>query len=269
MRAVGDRHPVRPYDAAVPTTPRRKPKTLAIEIGGTGLKAAVLDPAGHELTDRVRVDTTYPMPPSAMVAALRDLTSPLAPYDRVSVGFPGVVRNGRIRTAPHFVTKRGPGTKVDPELVEQWREFDLTSALSEALGAPVRVANDADLQGMAVVRGEGVELVVTLGTGVGTAIFDGGKLAPHLELAHHPFRHDQTYNEQLGEAARKKVGGRRWNRRVEQAVAQLRALVQFDHLYIGGGNSSRVRFDLASDTELVDNEAGILGGIRLWDEAPT
>ena len=240
-------------------------QTLAIDVGGTGIKASVLDEQGHEVTERVRVATTYPMAPDHLVDVVKDLSGRLPRFDRVAVGFPGVVREGIIRTAPHFVTKHGPGTKVSAELTRQWDRYDLTSALTKALGAPTRVANDADLQGAAVVAGTGLELVVTLGTGVGTALFWQGRLAPHLELAHHPFRRDQSYNEQIGDAARRRIGKRRWNRRVQLALQTMSALVLYDHLYIGGGNSTRIDFDPGADATIVNNEAGILGGIKLWE----
>lgn len=88
---------------------------------------------------------------------------------------------------------------------------------------------------------------------------------PHLELAHHRFRKGQTYDRQLGDAARKRIGRARWNKRVAAAVEALDAVFFFDHLYIGGGNSRRVDVDLGPKVTLVDNVAGILGGIRLWD----
>jgi polyphosphate glucokinase len=109
-----------------------------------------------------------------------------------------------------------------------------------------------------------VELVVTLGTGFGTALYWDGRLAPHLEVAHHPFRKGQTYEEQLGNAARKRIGNKKWTRRLERAIETLRALTHFDHLYIGGGNARRLRFDPDPNVTLVSNEAGIRGGIALW-----
>jgi len=243
------------------------PYTLAIDIGGTGLKASVLDATGVMMADRVVVKTTYPCPPATMVEDLAQLVAPLPPAARVSAGFPGMVRNGRVLSAPHFVTEHGPGSAIDPELVRQWSGFDLAGALSARLGKPTRVANDADIQGAAVVTGHGLELVVTLGTGVGTAFFYDGRLLPHLEFAHHPFLKGDTYNEQLGDAARKDVGNARWNKRVRKAVATLRALSFFDHCYIGGGNAKKLHGDLGDDVTTIDNTAGILGGIRLWDES--
>jgi polyphosphate glucokinase len=160
--------------------------TLAYDIGGTGLKATVLDPAGEMLAAGVRVPTTYPMPPATLVDALVALAAELPAYDRVSAGFPGVVRHGLVRSAPHFVTTAGPGTAIDPELAAAWDRFDLAGALSERLGRATKVVNDADLQGAAVVSGDGLELVLTLGTGLGSAVYVDGRLGTHLELAHHP-----------------------------------------------------------------------------------
>jgi polyphosphate glucokinase len=240
------------------------PLTLAIDIGGTGLKASVLDAQGAMVADRVIVKTTYPCPPAKLVDDLCALVAPLPAADRISAGFPGMMRKGRVLSAPHFVTEAGPGTKVDDELVAQWDHFDLAGALKKRLGKPARVANDADLQGAAVVSGKGLEFVITLGTGVGTAMFYAGRLLPHLEFAHTPFRKGETYNEQLGDAARKEVGNGRWNKRVRRAVDTMRALSFFDHCYIGGGNSKHLTGDLADDVSTVDNTAGILGGIKLW-----
>jgi polyphosphate glucokinase len=250
--------------ASAPDSPADSAQTLSIDIGGTGLKASVLDPEGEMERDRVRIDTPYPLAPDKLVHVLTDLVKPLGGYDRISVGFPGMVRGGLVLSAPHFVSPAGPGGEPSPKLSSAWDHFDLQSALGEALGKPTKVANDADLQGSAVVQGHGLEMVVTLGTGVGTALFYEGKLLPHLELAHHAFRKDQTYNEALGDAVRKRLGTKKWNRRVAEMIDVLRALTFFDHLYIGGGNSARVNLKLDDDVTLVDNSAGILGGIKLW-----
>ncbi len=239
--------------------------TLAIDIGGTGLKAAVLDAAGKMVTDRARIATTYPAPPEKLVADLVGLVAAMPPYDRISAGFPGVVRDGLVRSAPHFVARRGPGSQIDNKLVKAWDRFDLAAALTAALGQPARVANDADLQGAAVVTGRGLELVITLGTGCGTAVFRDGQSRVHLELAHHPFRNGQTYDEQLGELARKRIPAKRWNMRVGKALATLDALFLPDHIFIGGGNAPKVRISLPEHVTTIDNTAGILGGIRLWE----
>ncbi len=240
--------------------------TLCIDVGGTGLKASVVDDAGTMLADRVRVEVEYPMGPDAMVDRLVTLTEPLPMFARVSVGFPGIVRDGVVLTAPHFVTVTGPGSKVDPKLLAIWTGFDLATTLADRYAKPTRVINDADMQGLDVMTGKGIEMVVTLGTGVGTCILDHGVLGPHLELAHHVFRHDETYNEQLGDAARKRVGKRQWNKRVVRAIAALDALVLYDTLYIGGGNARHLQGDLGPKVVLIDPNAGILGGVKLWDQ---
>jgi len=227
--------------------------TLAIDIGGTGLKASVLDPVGQMLCDRVRVDTPQPCSPPLLTNALVELVRPLPEYQRVSVGFPGVIRKGKIVTAPNLGTEKFAG-------------FDLGTTLQKKLGAPVRAINDADMQGLAAIQGKGVEMVITLGTGFGTALFVDGRLGAHLELAHHPFRKGETYDQQLGERARAKVGNKKWSKRVEEAIDNLRVLVNFDRLFIGGGNAKKIGFDLPNDVAVVDNSAGILGGIKLWGE---
>jgi len=241
------------------------PFTLAVDIGGTGLKASVLDAKGAMVADRVKILTPYPLPPGKLVASLKKLTAPLPRAERASVGFPGMVRGGVVLSAPHFVTESGPGSAVDHLLEQQWTKFDLAGALTQELGIPTKAANDADIQGAAVVRGTGLELVITLGTGFGTGLFYNGDLQPHLEIAHQPFRKGESYDDQLGEATRKEIGETRWNKRVMKAIANMRVLTYFDHLYIGGGNSRRVvRHNLPDDITVIDNTAGILGGIRLW-----
>jgi polyphosphate glucokinase len=230
-----------------------RPRTLALDVGASGLKASVIDEAGGLLTDRVRIDTPVGSPPPELVKALTRLVAPLGSFDRVSVGFPGVVRNGRVFTAANLDNKG-------------WKGFDLAGALGQALGKPVRVANDADVQGLAVIAGKGVEMVITLGTGFGTGLYLDGRLAPHLELSHHTFRKGETYEEQLGNAARKRVGNRKWKTRVRKAIRSLRALTSFDHLYLGGGNAKKIDFELDPDVTVVSNDAGIKGGIALWHD---
>ena len=225
--------------------------TLSIDIGGTGIKAALVGPDGRIQGQKVRLDTPVGAHPDAVMAAIASLVQPLGEFTRVAVGFPGVVRGGRTHSAANLGH-------------DAWRGYELEARLAQLLGKVVRSANDADMQGLAVISGQGVELVVTLGTGFGTGIYQDGKLGPHLELAHHPFRKGETYEQQLGNEARQRVGNKRWNRRLGKAIATLRALTSFDHLYLGGGNAKKVRLDLPPDVTLVDNVAGIAGGARLW-----
>ena len=256
----------------VPSPESSAPHTLVIDIGGTGLKATVLDPEGQPEHERVRVETTYPCPPDKLVADLVALVKALPRYQRVSAGFPGVVRGGYVMTAPKFVTEHGPGSRVDPGLAQKWAEFDLAGALGTALGAPVRVANDAVVQGAGVVSGKGLELVLTFGTGMGSAVFRDGRLALHLELGQHPGVTGDRYDDYIGDRARKKLGARHWNRRVRRALLALDGLICPDAILIGGGNAAKVDTDrlrralpgLAAKLRLVGNEGGLLGGIRLW-----
>ena len=229
------------------------PFTLAIDIGGTGLKATVLDENGEMLVERVRVPTPKPCPPALMVETLAKLVAPLPKYDRVSVGFPGVVRNGKIRTAHNLGE-------------EAWKGFNLDLALADKLGKPVKVLNDADIQGLGAIKGVGVEMVITLGTGLGSSLFEDGKSAVHLEFAHHPLRKDETYEEQLGNAALEKAGKKKWNKRLQVAIDTLRILTNFDHLYLGGGNNRKVEIDLPPDVSLASNDEGLRGGLWLWKE---
>ena len=230
------------------------PRTLAIDVGGSHLKASVLDRAGTFLADRARVATPVGHPPKDTIEAIVRLVEALPDFDRVSVGFPGVVRGGVVRTAPNLGH-------------EGWKGFDLAGALGSRLGKPVRVLNDADMQGLAVIRGIGLEMVVTLGTGFGTGLYLDGKLLPHLEIAHQQFQKGETFDERLGNAARKRVGDRKWSKRVRKAVADLRALTHFDHLYLGGGNARRLTFEPDPDVTIISNRAGIEGGVAAWHDA--
>ena len=226
-------------------------RILAIDIGGTGLKAAILDIDGNLLTERLRVETPHPCSPDELIDALAKLVEPLPTFDYVSVGFPGVVRNGKIITAPNLGT-------------EELMGLDLEGALQERLAKPVRVINDADMQGYGAIQGQGLEMVITLGTGFGSALFMDGVLAPHLEIAHLPFRKNKTYDEQIGDKARKKISKKKWNRRVKEAIDTLRVLTHFDKLYIGGGNADQIKFELDSDVQIISNENGVRGGVWLW-----
>jgi polyphosphate glucokinase len=238
--------------------------TLAIDIGGSGLKASVLDAEGVKVVERVRMPTPYPCPPPVLIRALDKLTFGLPQWDRISVGFPGIVRDGRVLTAPNLWTRLGPGTPVSRKLVDAWARYPLASELEHRLGKPTRLCNDADMQGLAVIAGEGFEMVITLGTGLGTSLFLDGTPMPHLELALIPFG-TGTFQTQLGNQTRRRIGNARWSKRVLRAVEMFETLLQFDRLYVGGGNARKLRVDLGHRARIVDNVAGILGGIKLWE----
>jgi len=232
--------------------PAQSARTLGFDVGGTGLKASVLNARGKMMVHRQSIDTPSPCPPKVLVKALVDLAKLLPAFDRVSVGFPGYVRGDKVITAPEF----GSGA---------WPGFDLVQALEAELGKPVRLLNDADMQGLAVIKGNGLELVITLGTGVGTALFRDGELMPHLELAHHPAHKDADYNGYLGKKALKKIGKKSWNRRVRRMIGVLHDLFNFDKLYIGGGNARNITFKPSAHLKLISNQDGILGGFMLWN----
>ena len=193
-----------------------EPRTLAIDIGGTGIKAALLDEAGKMIGERQRVPTPpKPVAPDELLRAIDQVVSPLGPFERVSVGFPGYVRDGRLVTAPNLGTDALAG-------------FDLQSVLADHLGKPVRVLNDADVQGFGAVRGQGLEMVLTLGTGAGTAMFRDGEVMPHLELSHHPVSGNKTYDEYAKD----------------------------------------ITLPLPTDVTIVPNTDGLTGGIGLWRKDP-
>jgi polyphosphate glucokinase len=230
----------------------QKPLTLAIDIGGTGLKAGVLDTDGNLIVPRAHVDTPKKRTPDNVVDALTGLIEPLGRFDRISVGFPGVVRAGHVMTAPNLGT-------------DAWRDYPLASVLTDRLGKPVRMLNDATVQGLGVISGHGLECVVTLGTGFGFALFQDGRLTPHLELSHHPIRDDTDYDQYVGDAALKRLGRKRWNKHLSYALTCVKSLTGYDLLYIGGGNARHIKIDLDQNVRTVSNEAGVTGGVRLWD----
>jgi polyphosphate glucokinase len=232
------------------------PLTLSIDIGGSRLKAGVLDGAGRMVAGPVRTETPQPSGPDAVVPALGGLARQLGRYDRISIGFPGVVRAGQVLTAPNLGSA-------------EWHGFPLADRMAEASGKPARLLNDASVQALGVIGGRGVECVITLGTGMGFALFRNGRLAPHLEMGQHPVRTGKTYDRYVGAAALKSAGAKRWNKRVRRAIGFVSTLVGYDTLYVGGGNAKLLDAEalaaLPGEIRVVSNEAGITGGARVWD----
>jgi len=224
--------------------------TLAIDVGGTGVKAILLDGKGKPISERERADTPQPATPEAILSIVYAFAVKLAGFDRVSVGFPGVVKRGATLTAHNLHPK--------------WVGFDLEKVLSRQWKKPVRVANDAAVQGYGAIQGKGVELVITLGTGFGSSLFTDGHLVPGLELAHHPWRKDKTYEDDLGKRGLAKHGRKHWNKLLLKAINQIEALFNYDHLYVGGGNAVKVDSALPKHVTRVPNEDGLLGGVALW-----
>lgn len=243
--------------------------TLSVDCGGGGIKACVLDAEGTIVSDAVRTPTPYPLPPELLVDTIFALAAGLPRAERVTVGMPGMIRHGVVVATPHYITRDGPRSRVLPELVRAWKRFDMRKALNHALDLPVLVLNDAEVAGAGVVTGRGHEMIVTLGTGLGNAVFDNGRLAPHVEISQGPIRWGLTYDDYLGEHERLRLGDAHWSRRVRRAVDSLRPMYLWDRLYLGGGNARRVTaYQLSlmgEDVVVVPNEAGMTGGARCWE----
>jgi polyphosphate glucokinase len=226
--------------------------TFCLDIGGTGIKGFTADAADRPTCERVRIETPHPATPEAMMEVFGEIARQMPPFDRVAAGFPGVVVKGRTMTAPN----------LDPA----WAGYDLAGGLEELTGKPARVANDAGVQGLTVIEGIGTELVLTLGTGMGFALYVDGHYVPNIEMAHHPFRKKKTYEDLVSNAALQKAGRKRWNRRVEKVIAQLAPIFNYRVLYLGGGNAKEVHFALPENVKLIENVAGLLGGVKLWQQ---
>src|ERR1700748_2474465 len=224
------------------------PITLAIDIGGSGLKMQALSPEGRPISDRLRVPTPNPATTTEILNALDELKVSAPLFDRVSVGFPGVIKEGKTLTAAN----------LDPG----WVGFPLAKALEKRWGKPVRMANDGAVQGYGVVQGKGVELVITLGTGMGSALFTEGVLCPGLELGHHPWK-KKTYEDYLGRRGLDKHGKKQWNKPLQEAIDQTSKTFNWDRLYPGGGNTKKIEFTPPKNVAIVSNEAGLLGGVAL------
>jgi polyphosphate glucokinase len=225
--------------------------TLCVDIGGTNIKGMVLDSEGKPLSNREREPTPRPAEPPQVIETIQKVVARLPSFERVTIGFPGVVIDGVTKTAPN--------------LDGGWGHFDILNVVQEMTQKPTRVLNDADIQGLAVIDGKGVEMLVTLGTGMGAAVYIDGRLFPNLELGHHPWKKGRTYEQYVSMKELKRVGPERWTRRVHKMVEQLEPIFNYRQLYIGGGNARKLAFHRFQDNvRIIDNIAGILGGIRLW-----
>ncbi|MEO0425795.1 MAG: ROK family protein [Pseudomonadota bacterium] len=230
-----------------------KEHTLVIDIGGTGLKMIVLDDTGHPINERARELTPKPAEPEAVMVVLEGMVSAQPAHARVSVGFPGVVQRGVVRTAPNL------GTKA-------WASFPLAQRIEGMTGKPTRAVNDADLQGFGVMTGVGTELVLTLGTGLGSAVFVDGRLVPNLELAHQAWRKGDTYEERVSNEARKRKGNSDWSERVHRMLADLAPIWNYDLVHLGGGNAKHLEGELPANVRLFTNVEGMTGGAWLWND---
>ena len=236
-----------------------KPWTLCIDVGGSKIKFAVCDLQGVEIGAGTKRDTPHPSDPAPVISLIEGVVPKLPNFDRVSVGFPAVVRRGITTQAVN--------------LDNGWGDYPLEDEISRRLGRPARVANDADVQGLGSVAGVGVELVITLGTGLGSALFLDGKLVPNVELGHMPYRDGRSFEQELGKQALHSLGVERWRTRIPGVIATFRAAFSYDTLYIGGGNARHLvgqdQIQLPSNVVCIRNEAGLTGGVALWDGIPS
>jgi predicted NBD/HSP70 family sugar kinase len=218
------------------------PSVLVVDVGGSHVKVRA---SGEP--ERRRADSGPEMTAAEMVAAVRELAEGWD-WDRVSVGVPSPVHNGRVVSEP-------------VNLGEGWVGFDYEGVF----GRPTKVVNDAAMQALGSYEG-GTMLFLGLGTGLGSALVSDGLVQP-LELGHLPFR-KATFEDYTGTAALEQRGEQRWRRDVADVIETLRAALEPDYVVLGGGNADKLK-ELPEHVRLGDNENAFLGGFRLWDpDAP-
>jgi len=232
----------------------RRP-TLTIDIGGTGIKMLPLGADGEALAGRIRELTPRPADPEPVLKVIEGMLKQVTQtFDRVSAGFPGVVIRGIVKTAPNLGT-------------EAWRGVDIQSAIRDLCGKPTRVINDADLQGYGVIEGKGLEMAITLGTGLGSALYSDGHLVPNLEWGHHPFGDGQTYEERIKDEIARSIPKEEFQARVVAMLDQMKPIFNYERIYIGGGNAKLLDpRGLPDDVTLFENEEGMEGGVELWED---
>jgi polyphosphate glucokinase len=215
-------------------------KVLSIDVGGTGVKLLA---TGE--TERRRFDSGPTMTPELMVAGVKKLAADWK-YDVVSIGYPGTVRRNRPLTEPHNLA---PG----------WVGFDFEAAF----GCPLKMINDAALQALGSYR-EGSMLFLGLGTWLGSAMVVDGTVVP-LELAHLSIR-KRTFEDDLGIRGLKRLGRKKWEKRVHAVVKRFVSALILDEVVLGGGNAKRLK-RLPAGCRLGDNANALLGGFLLWEAA--
>ena len=206
---------------------------FGIDIGGTGIKGAPVDTTtGELLQERVRIKTPKPATPGAIVRTTVEVVSEAGWQGPVGCGFPAVVKGGVLRTAAN-VDKAAIG-------------FDLRAALEEELGTPVSVVNDADAAGLAEMRWgagrecDGVVLMLTLGTGIGTSLFVGGRLVPNTELGHIEVR-GKDAEHRAADSTRKRddLSWKEYAGRLDEYLHKIEDLLWPDLIVVGGGISKK------------------------------
>ena len=217
-------------------------KVLAIDIGGSNVKILA---SGQ--TERRRMPSGKTLTPAVMVEGIKSLAQGWD-YEVLSIGYPGVVRDGRPATEPH-------------NLGRGWAGFDFGTAF----GKPVKVINDAAMQALGSYEREKM-LFLGLGTGLGSAMVVRGLVLP-MELAHLPYRRS-SFEDHVGAAALQRLGRRKWRERVVDVAQRLQAALVPDEVVLGGGNA-RLLGKLPDGWRVVDNSNAFVGGFRLWEAADT
>ncbi len=226
-----------------PQRPRAALRILVLDIGGSHVKVAL---PGRP--DEVEVASGTRLTPQKMLRKLRPVLRGER-FDRVSIGYPGIVVRGRIVSEPAHL---GRG----------WAGFDFERAFHR----PTRIVNDAAMQALGSYHG-GRMLFLGLGTGLGTALVLDGEIEP-MEIAHLPYKKGRTYEDYVGEAALERLGHKKWQKEVRDVTCLLTAALEPEYVVIGGGNERKLR-RLPPKSERGDNRNAILGGLRLWDPAAT
>jgi polyphosphate glucokinase len=226
----------------------------ALDVGATSIKAALLGEGAPKVRTR---RTRPPVGPEELVDVLLELCGRLGPAPATVVGFCGPVADGVVLEAAN----------LDPEGRRGWVGFDLAGALRHRLAGPVEVLNDADLAALGAARGVGLELTVTLGTGVGTGLTRDGRLEPHREFSHLAFGDGCSPGDYVGEPVRKHLAPAEWDRRVVEVLERLDAEVRPDALWLAGGNAPRVTRRLLGELGqrlwVCTEPVGLLGAARL------
>lgn len=224
---------------------------LTIDIGGTNLKATVLDSKGEMLVEYSKRPTPKNSTPENVLKEIKKLVADFPSYHKISVGFPGFVKEGVVKTAPNLGTKH-------------WKDYPLAQEIANSFNKPTRLLNDADMQGYGLKQGKGLELILTLGTGIGTALFINGIALPHLELSHFAATENEDIDDYVGGDALKKDGENKWNKKLKSILKTFKTVINYDTLYLSGGNAKKINFELDSDIVITENRNGIKGGAYLW-----
>jgi len=251
---------------SVRTAPPRPTRAIGIDVGGTGVKAAAVDvTTGDIVSPRMRLRTPQPSTPAAVVETIGLIIDSLAdqgfadPDVPAGAGLPGVIRAGRLMTAAN----------ID----KSWLEVDARAMIAERIGREVVLVNDADAAGLAemtfgAARGRmGTVLVLTIGTGIGSALFTDGHLLRSTEFGHLTFRGREAESLVSGAAReRRGIGWKRWAREFSEYLALLDWWFSPDLVVLGGGVSKEyAKYErwLTSRAPIVTaamlNTAGIVG----------